>query len=124
LQQRIRDEYSAFTGLRNGSPAQGIAANSYEEPPDFDAPKKPRESKITINADGIDDSIRMLRQHLGDDDLGELFGALEALGTDPQNESNSAALVDAFEKLGPRQGAVLTYAPYLSILLSDDPFER
>jgi hypothetical protein len=34
-----------------------------------------------------------------------------------------ARLVHAFDELGPRQGAVLTYAPYIGVLLSDDPAE-
>jgi hypothetical protein len=51
-----------------------------------------------------------------------VLAALRALRTEPENESFFAQLVKAFDDLGPRQGAVLTYAPYIGILLSDDPF--
>ena len=64
----------------------------------------------------------MLRQHLDGDDIEPVLEALEALQADPQNEAGFARLVSAFDELGPRQGAVLTYAPYIGILLSDDPF--
>ena len=50
--------------------------------------------------------------------------ALETLRDDPASETHMSRLVEEFEALGPTQGAVLTFAPYISILLSDDPFSR
>ena len=123
LQQRIREEYSAFTGLRSGQPPVGLAANSYEEPPDFDTPKPIHGERKTVSAASIDSSLRMLREHLDGDAPRGLFDALEALRAEPDNPARFTDLVNAFEDLGPRQGAVLTYAPYLGILLSDDPFD-
>jgi hypothetical protein len=64
----------------------------------------------------------MLKQHLDVEEIKPLLTALEALRDDPENESCLDQLVKSFDDLGPRQGAVLTYAPYVSVLLSDDPF--
>jgi hypothetical protein len=65
----------------------------------------------------------MLNQYLDVKDLGPLIFALEALKKDPKNESCFSQLVNAFADLGPLQGAVLTYAPYVNFLLTDDPLE-
>ncbi len=124
LVRRARQAYNDFAGLKSGAIPEGLAANVYEEPPDFDEPGqklKPKKPKPVRIAD-IDVSIRMLQQHLDDDEIRPLLGALEALKAEPENESNFTLLVKAFDDLGPRQGAVLTYAPYVSLLLSDDPF--
>ncbi len=120
LKHRARAEYDAFTGLRPGAPFTEPAANGYGEPPEFSEPRKPRGKPV--NAESIDSSIRMLRQHVGGDDIDPLIEALEALKSEPDNESNFDRLVTAFDEIGTRQGAVLTYAPYVTILLSDDPF--
>ena len=120
LKHRARAEYDAFTGLRPAAAGTGPAANSYDEPPEFGEPRKPRGKPV--NAANIDSSIRMLRQHVGSDDIEPLIEALEALKSEPGDEANFARLVSAFDELGPQQGAVLTYAPYVTILLSDDPF--
>ncbi len=64
----------------------------------------------------------MLNQHLDAEEIKPLLAALEALREDPQNETRFDQLIKAFDDIGPRQGAVLTYAPYISVLLSDDPF--
>ena len=64
----------------------------------------------------------MLKQHLDGDEIEALVTALEALKAEPENEVSFGQLLKAFDDLGPRQGAVLTYAPYVSLLLSDDPF--
>lgn len=124
LKQRAREEYSEYTGLRSGSRAEGLAANSYEQPPEFDEPEKHRIRKNTkpVRTESIDSSIRMLEQHLQDEDIEPLLAALQALKVEPNNESHLDQLVKAFDDLGQQQGAVLTYAPYIGLLLSDDPF--
>ena len=116
LKQRARQEFNAFAGLKAGAMPEGMAANVFEEPPEFEKKVKP------IRVADIDVAIQMLQRHLDGDEVQRVIAALEALKQDPESESSFAQLVTAFDELGPRQGAVLTYAPYVSILLSDDPF--
>jgi hypothetical protein len=124
LKQRARQEYNAFAGLKAGSLPEGLAANSYEEPPEFDEPGKNRTGKKVkpVSVANIDIAIQMLERHLDVEEIKPLLIALEALKAEPENESYFGELVKAFDDLGPRQGAVLTYAPYVSVLLSDAPF--
>lgn len=124
LKQRARDAYNAFAGLRSGSRSEGLAANSYDEPPEFGEPAKPRldRQRKPVSAASIESSIEMLREHLDSTEIEPLLAALEALQAEPENNSCFDQLVYAFDDLGSRQGAVLTYAPYVSVLLSDDPF--
>jgi hypothetical protein len=63
----------------------------------------------------------MLEQYLDTEEIKPLLTALEALKGEPENESCIGQLVTAFDNLGPQQGAVLTYAPYIGVLLSDAP---
>ena len=125
LKQRARRAYNAFAGLKAGSLPEGMAANVFEEPPDFDEPGQDRSAKNArpVRVASIEESIQMLRRHLDGDEIEALLAALEALKAEPENKSCFDQLVKTFDDLGPRQGAVLTYAPYVSILLSDDPFE-
>ncbi len=124
LKQRARQEYNAFAGIKAGSVPEGLAGNVYDEPPDFDEPGKSRSGKNAkpVRVADIDASIQMLEQHLDAEEIKSVLSALEALKAEPENESSFSQLVKAFDDLGPRQGAVLTYAPYVGILLSDDPF--
>jgi len=124
LKQRALEEYNAFAGLKTSTQPEGLAANVYEEPPEFEEPEKGRSryNAKPVNAANIDNAILMLKQHLDIEEIKPLLSALKALKAEPENESNFGQLVNAFDDLGSRQGAVLTYAPYVSILLSDDPF--
>jgi len=124
LKQRARQEYNAFAGLKSGSLPEGMATNVFEEPPEFDESEQVRIEKMVkpVRVADIDIAIRMLERHLDCEEIKPLLTALEALKDDPENESCFTQLVKAFEDLGPQQGAVLNYAPYVSILLSDDPF--
>ena len=125
LKQRARQEYNAFAGLKAGALPEGMAANVFEEPPEFGEPGQHRMEKAvkTVSIEDLDTTIQMLKQYLDAEQIKPLLGALQALKTEPESVSAFAQLVTAFDELGPQQGAVLTYAPYINILLSDDPFE-
>ena len=124
LKRRALEEYNAFAGLKTATQPERLAGNVYEEPPEFEELDKnrPRNNAKPVNVASIDSSIRMLEQHLDTEEIKPLLSALEALKVEPENDSYFGQLVNAFDDLGPQQGAVLTYAPYVSILLSDDPF--
>ncbi len=70
----------------------------------------------------VEESIELLKKFVNDPDIEPLIAALEALKNDPDDASFLDALNKAFAKLGVVQGAVLTYAPYVGIILSDDIF--
>ena len=110
--------------MKSGTPI-GIERNIHDEPPAFDTPDTERTAKSKkITAEGIEDAIRMLSEYIGGEKIGPFLSALEALQADPLNESHLSRMIDEFDALGPMQGAVLTYAPYIGILLSDDPFSN
>ena len=76
----------------------------------------------SIQVADIDIALQMLKRYLNAQDINPLLSALETLRTDPQNEAHQEQVINAFNELGPLQGAALTYAPYLQIFVSDDPF--
>lgn len=78
----------------------------------------------SIDIKKIEISIKMLTRYVNDIDIEVLISNLESIIQDPQNKSLVAQLSDTFNGLGVTQGAVLTYAPYIGELLTDDPFEN
>ena len=70
----------------------------------------------------IDIALRMLKTYMDTQDINPLLSALGTLKAETQNEAYRAQVIDAFIDLENLQGAVLTYAPYLNIFVSDDPF--
>lgn len=76
----------------------------------------------TIKHVDIDKALGMLNTYIDSQHIAPLLTALEALKTDTQNEALQLQVVEAFNVLGIYQGAVLTYAPYLNVFVSDDPF--
>ena len=77
---------------------------------------------LSFDTADIDIAIRGLKAYMDAQDINPLVSALETLKTDTQNEAFQAQVTAAFNDLGILQGAALTYAPYLNIFLSDDPF--
>jgi hypothetical protein len=75
-----------------------------------------------VAASSIEESISMLERYLGTEDLVPLIGVLRELSEKPDDDALLARLSEAVDNLGILQGAVLTYAPAIVGLLSDDPF--
>jgi hypothetical protein len=75
-----------------------------------------------INASKLDEAISMLKQYVDAEELAPLLSVLGELAKRPDDEALLARLSDVVGDLGVLQGAVLTYAPILVGLLSDDPF--
>lgn len=125
LKTRALEEYNAFAGLKHvGQAAASLGDNVYEEPPEFIESDEIRIDKIKkkVNTERVEESIQMLKQHLDFEASSPLVSALESLKSDSSNEANLINVINAFNELGAQQGAVLTYAPYVGILLYDDPF--
>lgn len=123
LKYRALSEYQAFAGLRHSRLPTDVGANEYGEPPDFDDAVRNESVRFRTDLDvaRIDEAVQMLKTYMDPDDIQPLVAAMEALRADPQSAALQLQVVNVFNDLGPRQGAVLTYAPYVGILLSDGP---
>ena len=119
LKQKIQQEYKAFAGLSpDANPS--LQGNVYDEPPNFDEVAQPADSaRKPIRIEALDESIAMLTEYVGGDEIAGLVDALKVLAAEPENRANLSLLAKEFDRLGPGQGAVLTYAPYIGVLLSD-----
>ena len=85
--------------------------------------KLPDNNKLqAIKVADIDIALQMLQRHMDGQDINSLLSALETLKTEPQNEAYQGQVINVFNDMGILQGAALTYAPYLNIFVSDDPF--
>lgn len=100
--------------------SEALARNVYEEPPLFedrtDTPDLT--SVLPVNAERVADDITMLKTYLDEEDIKPLLDSLQTLKAEPENEAAFREVLDAYNVLGIKQGAVLTYAPYLKVLLS------
>lgn len=124
LKKRMYEESNTLAGFEVASQPAGLAANVYEEPPEFKefGHNRLKNKGQSVNVMRIEETIQLLETYMDNEEIKPLLAALEALKTEPQNDSYFAQMEKAFDDLGIMQGAVLTYGPYLSILLADDPF--
>jgi len=74
-----------------------------------------------INVARTNESIQLLKQHFNEGDIASLVSVLEAITKNPQDDALMEQLSEVFNGLDIMQGAVLTYAPYIALILSDDP---
>lgn len=124
LKQQIKGEYSGITDVEVVSPEKvqsALAWNMHEEPPEFNEPVEPRQEIDfkPVNAERLASDIAMLKSYLNEGDIRPLLESIEALRAEPDSEAAFRKMQDAFNELGIIQGAVLTYAPYLKVLLSE-----
>ncbi len=124
LKRQAQDAFHVFAGLRSAAPPAGLNGNVHDEPTETGGTAPDQRTKIrqALDSTRLDEAVQMLRQYLDEEATQPLITALEALKEDPKSEKLLTQAVNAFDGLGSRQGAVLTYAPYVSIVLSDDPF--
>jgi len=123
LKQRAQVEYNSIAGISVAAKPAALNGNLYEDPPEFDELTPAGISKNKkVNVEGVENAISMLETYVNKEEIQPLLTALESLKQDPQEHSRLVEVATVFNKLGSSQGAVLTYAPYISIMLSDDPF--
>ena len=132
LKQRAESEYDAFIGVKQASAPKVLNGNVAEEPPEFEDFEQVEDSEQAhlknlaenYNAKMIAESIQMLEQYVGTEEIAPLIEALKVFNDDPWNEASQKQLLRSFHQLGAAQGAVLTYAPYLITLMSNNPFQH
>ena len=76
-----------------------------------------------INPAQVEESIQMLNKYIKEDSIKPLISLLETLKKDPDNKALLPQVSAELNNIGVLKGAVLTYAPYVWIMLSEDPFE-
>ena len=76
-----------------------------------------------VDIEQIDISIQMLEKYVQDDSIKPVISILNELKQNSDDESLLKKLAETLKSLGIIQGAVLTYAPYVGILVSNDLFD-
>ena len=76
-----------------------------------------------VDIEQIDISIQMLEKYVQDDSIKPIISILNELKKNSDDESLLKKLAETLKNLGIIQGAVLTYAPYVGILVSNDLFD-
>ncbi len=126
LKQRALEEFSSFAGLRAPGHSSGTEPGDNDEQAEDEESAEERiiKTKKNIDAARVEEAIEMLAAQMELEDIRPFVSALDELKKDPNNRTLLVQVLHAFNDLGSRQGPVLAYAPYVSVLLSDDPFER
>lgn len=123
LKKMALAEFNAISGISVEAKTATLNGNLYEDPPEFSevAPADISKAK-SISVDGLENAINMLNTYVNNEEVQPLISALDSLKQAPQDHSKLVDVATVFNELGTSQGAVLTYAPYITIMLSDDPF--
>ena len=121
IKQKAQAEFNAISGINVTANPASISID--EEPPEFgEVSHEDIIQTKTVNIEGLENAINMLETYVNNAEVQPLISALESLKQVPHDRSRLVQVATVFNELGASQGAVLTYAPYISIMLSDDPF--
>ena len=117
---------SLESDISENTRAEALARNMHEEPPEFAEPGKSQEKEPfqPVIPERLAEDIGMLKTYLDENDIKSLLESLETLKAEPGNEVAFKKMLDAFNELGFEQGAVLTYAHYLKVLVSKHVSDR
>jgi len=120
LKQKAQEEYNTFAGIKHAAEPT-LEGNVYDEPPEFEDSDELTTKTVlkSVRVDAVEESINMLSEYVGGEEITPLLSALKALVSDPEDVKSLRLLANEFDALGPSQGAVLTYAPYIGILLTE-----
>ena len=77
-----------------------------------------RDEKVEVDVERLDETLDMLQSYVESSDIETLVTALESLKQEPDNLQHVNSVAQAFNELGFVKGQVVTYAPYISYLLS------
>lgn len=123
LKQKAQEEYNSISGISVTAKSSTVNTNSLEAPPEFGEHSPADISKTKkVDVESIKHSINMLQTYVHNEDIKPFISALESLQQSPNDHSKLVDVATVFDKLETSQGAVLTYAPYIILMLSDDPF--
>jgi len=76
-----------------------------------------------INTVEIDTSIKSLKKYVTDIDIEPIISILETIKREPTQLAHLTQLSEILDTFGVRKGAVFTYAPYITFLLTENLFE-
>ena len=67
----------------------------------------------------LQEDVTMLKMYLDENDIKPLLDSLETLLDEPDNEEAFVKMLTIFDGLGFHQGPVITYAPYIKVLVAE-----
>lgn len=80
-------------------------------------------TEIIVDTKKVAISIELIKKYVKGFDVSLVIQVLEELLKTPQDPSLRIKLSDSLQPLGVGQGTVLSYAPYISVLISENLFD-
>lgn len=98
---------------------EALNRNFYEEAPVFGEHEDTKEEFKPIIVRRLQEDVTMLKSYLDENDIKPLLDSLETLLAEPDNEAAFVKMLTVFNELGFHQGPVITYAPYIKVLVAE-----
>ncbi len=82
------------------------------------------EPSRSVNIEKVKTSIEMIKTYVHDVDTNNVISVLDEILASPSDQELIFKLASSLKALGISQGAVMNYAPYVSVLVSINLFEE